>query len=61
MACMEHWCGACGHTEFNNRPGAGSCPKCGSRDVVSTFDEPAEDHAPADYYADADDGSDEED
>ena len=29
MACMEHWCRDCDHTEFNNNPGLAKCPKCG--------------------------------
>jgi predicted nucleic acid-binding Zn-ribbon protein len=49
MACMEHECLDCGHVEFNNKPGCGSCAKCGSQNVTSTFDEPAEDHAPETY------------
>jgi predicted nucleic acid-binding Zn-ribbon protein len=40
MACMEHYCGACGHTVFNNLGGAGGpCPKCGSEEFISTWDE----------------------
>ena len=38
MACMEHWCRACGHLEFNN----GSlliCPRCGANDIMSHWDE----------------------
>lgn len=38
MACMSHDCGKCGHMWFNNSS-AWSCPKCGSSDVGSFYDE----------------------
>lgn len=37
MACMEHECSSCGTVWFDNGPGV--CPKCGSQDIVSHFDE----------------------
>lgn len=38
MACMEHWCRKCNHMEFNNG-NMFVCPKCGSTDISSTWDE----------------------
>jgi predicted nucleic acid-binding Zn-ribbon protein len=38
MACMEHLCGKCGHMEFNNQTRI-LCPKCGSDDVISHWDD----------------------
>jgi len=38
MACMEHVCADCDHMWHNNQSG-GSCPKCGSLNIVRTFDE----------------------
>ena len=37
MACMEHYCIYCKHTEFNNKCGM-ECPWCG-RMMRSFFDE----------------------
>ena len=41
MACMEHNCGTCGEMWFNNDHGR-ACPKCGSQDISSFFDEASE-------------------
>lgn len=66
MACMEHSCTnfKCGYVEFNNIPGAGPCPKCGS-DMISTWDEQFDrhdDYDPRDYEdVDRDDSEDPED
>ncbi len=54
MACMEHVCEDCGAAWFDNKA-SGGCPKCGSLDVGSFFDEapnaPNEsDEAPWDEY-----------
>jgi predicted nucleic acid-binding Zn-ribbon protein len=38
MACMEHECGECGLWWFDNRL-KGPCPDCGSKIVISKFDE----------------------
>jgi len=43
MACMEHECGACGHTDMDNTTWK-VCPKCGSRDVSNCWDEANDDH-----------------
>jgi predicted nucleic acid-binding Zn-ribbon protein len=43
MSCMTHDCRTCGHEWFNNSRAGGLCPKCGSDEVYSTFDEPAHD------------------
>jgi hypothetical protein len=37
MACLEHLCLLCRHVWFSNR--TESCPKCGSSDVDTWFDE----------------------
>jgi predicted nucleic acid-binding Zn-ribbon protein len=50
MACMTHDCGNCGHMEFNNRSML-VCPKCGSYEVLSHYD---------DYYDDDRDDEQEE-
>ena len=43
MACMEHFCLDCGHTEFNNRVSL-TCAKCKSENISSHYDdEPLED------------------
>jgi len=41
MACMEHVCLGCGRGEFNNKSGPAEwpCPKCGSEEYSSHFDE----------------------
>ena len=41
MACMAHDCRVCGMGWFDNQSG-GPCPRCGSLDVTSDFDEPPE-------------------
>jgi len=38
MACMEHACRNCGHMWFDNSMDR-ECPKCGSNESVSHFDE----------------------
>lgn len=38
MACMTHTCSDCNHMVFNNG-GLGSCPKCGSDDIIHHYDE----------------------
>ena len=41
MACMDHVCLGCGRAEMNNKPGPEQwpCPKCGSEEYSSHFDE----------------------
>lgn len=51
MACMTHDCLACGAISFGNNL-VFVCAKCGSRDIVSHYD---------DYEDDRDDDRDEED
>lgn len=41
MACLEHAC-ECGHVFFTNGESDG-CPKCGSLDYSTHFDEPGDD------------------
>jgi rubrerythrin len=41
MACMEHNCSVCKEMWFDNQP-SGTCPKCGSYEVSSFFDEDPE-------------------
>jgi len=38
MACMEHECEDCKEMWFDNKA-SGACPKCGSWEVKSFFDE----------------------
>jgi hypothetical protein len=38
MACMSHDCRICKAMWFDNQP-SGECPKCGSYEVSSFFDE----------------------
>ena len=49
MACMEHNCGTCGEMWFNNNHG-GACPKCGSHDISSFFDEAPEPYTEQEAY-----------
>lgn len=39
MACREYNCCRCDYTEFSNSVKPLSCPKCGSYDFVSSWDE----------------------
>lgn len=41
MACMEHFCHNCNNMWFTNTGGC-KCPKCGSNEIVHTFDEEPE-------------------
>lgn len=54
MACMEHWCTKCGHTEFNNSAVMYVCKKCGAESIISHCDEQD------DYERDYDQGDDDE-
>ena len=38
MACIEHHCTTCGAGWYDNQS-AGRCPRCGSYEVASSFDE----------------------
>jgi|694.fasta_scaffold108912_6 hypothetical protein len=38
MACMEHTCNDCGKMVFNNN-NLFVCPKCGSQNIASYYDE----------------------
>ena len=41
MACMTHRCLDCGWLDFDNEEkGPPFCPKCGSAEIRSHFDEP---------------------
>ena len=55
MACMEHSCRDCTEMWFDNQS-SGVCPKCGSYEVASFFDE-----APDSYDEDEPDWYDEDD
>lgn len=41
MASTEHVCCRCGHAVFSNASPS-DCPKCGSSEITSFFDEPFE-------------------
>ena len=43
MACLEHECLNCGHTEFDNHAHCGGCKKCGSMEVTTFWDEADDD------------------
>lgn len=53
MACMEHWCTKCGHTEFNNSAVMYVCKKCGAESIISHCDE--QDDYERDYDQEDDD------
>lgn len=38
MSCMTHDCGNCGNIEFNNGFMV-VCPKCGSKEIYSHYDD----------------------
>jgi len=56
MACMEHECEDCKKMWFDNKA-SGACPKCGSWEVKSFFDEAPDsyDEDEPDWYDDDDD------
>lgn len=52
MACMDHICLGCGRAEMNNKSGPDEwpCPKCGSEEYRSFFDEEP-DHDYPEYFS----------
>ena len=59
MACMIHICNDCEHDWFDNIP-RGSCPECGSSDVIHIFDEAPDDEEEPGYDEDVDADEDED-
>ena len=57
MACMDHVCLGCGRAEMNNKSGPEQwpCPKCGSEEYSSHFDEEPDHDYPDHVNHDEDD------